>query len=121
MKYILIALCFLLTACQPESVKPADHVVEQRQLVLASVPETLLVSPEPVKPPSIKEFMKMSRDAREDALTRYALRERNAERVCRADKVAIQDVLLRQVKTVEDLNAAEEQRIKELLNKLNKE
>lgn len=113
MKYLII-LALLVSGCATTQVPAGDHVVNQHKLVLITVPPSLLVTEAPLPPPDIKAYMQMSKDAREDALVRYMLKQSLAVKACYADKQAISDIIAKEEVIVKKFNDDEAIRVRDL-------
>lgn len=111
----------LLTGCQPEAVRPAPHILEQSKMVVMDIPPELLIQRKSIRPPEVKYYMSLSKDAREDAIIRLLLKANTEILNCNAEKGTISDLIMKQKATAEEFNRSEAARIKKLQESLNKE
>lgn len=116
-----LAALFLLTGCQTEAVRPAPHVLEQSKMMVMDIPPELLIERESIRPPEVKYYMTLSKDAKEDAIFRLLLKANNEILNCNAEKSTISELIKKQKVTAMEFNQSEVLRIQKLQESLNKE
>lgn len=117
MKFIVIvAVLFasLLSGCVHNEVK----VVEQHTYTLYEPDPAYLGDCITEPPPSKKEYMVMSMDQREDALTKLAMAQTQNLAKCTLDKQSIRNSLTKSRALIQKKNDEEQRRISQELEKL---
>ena len=114
MKTILIALMAMaLSACVGVPARET-MVIEKKTIEVISVKEELLQPCELLEPPAVVDYMKLSKDGREDMLTRYVIISMANLKHCSIDKATIKKIQVDQKAKVDAFNQAEALRVKQL-------
>lgn len=115
MKVLLLAVAFvaMLSGCVTTASK-AHVVVEQQRIEVVEVNPELLQPCVLEAPPSVKAYMRLSKDGREDLLTRYAITSVANTKACSSDKATIAKIQAAQRDRIKAFNDAEALRVKKL-------
>lgn len=108
---LLLSACQNLGQVQPLS-QPTATVVVQKQLTLVSPSPADLLNCEKPKPPEIKDYVALSADQKEDALTRYGISLNAAIDKCNNQLESIRYYIQTQRVLVDRFNKEEVERAK---------
>lgn len=114
MKTLYGLLAVALVGC---STVPAPAVVLHKQtLQLVQLDPSLFKDCQQETPPYLEDFLKLSKDEREDALVRFALANMTYLNSCTIEKRALLQLQQTQQRHIDQFNQAEAQRVKMLLD-----
>lgn len=108
-----------LSACVPDALV-RHEVIEKRTMVVVSVDSSLLEPCHDTSPPPVMSYTQVNRDQKEALLTGYIADLILDNKRCSLDKLTLKTMLTKQKATVDQFNADEDLRVKNLLEEKKK-
>ena len=110
-------LCvFLLLGLAGCSTLPQPMVIQKQTLQLVQLDASLFRDCQMETPPSLEDYMLLSKDEREDALVRYTLANMTYLQTCTVEKRTLLKLQQAQQARIDQFNQEEAQRVKNQLN-----
>jgi len=116
---LAVFMVFGLSACVPDALI-RHEVIEKRTMVVVSVDSSLLEPCHETTPPPIASYVQVNRDQKEALLTGYIADLILDNKRCSLDKLTLKTMLTKQKATVDQFNADEDLRVKNLLEEKKK-
>ena len=111
MKYfIALVAALFLSGCATTEIK----LVHSQKYIVIDVDPKYLQDCAVEAPPGKKAYLEAGHDEREDMMTKTLLIQYQNNKACTADKRAIKELIAKQKQSVDEANAAEDERIKNL-------
>ena len=108
-----------LSACVPDALV-RHEVIEKRTMVVVNVDSSLLEPCHDASPPPVMLYTQVNRDQKEALLTGYIADLILDNKRCSLDKLTLKTMLTKQKATVDQFNADEDLRVKNLLEEKKK-
>lgn len=105
--FLIILATMFLTACGGIEVR----VVESKKLVLLEPDAIYLEDCDDEVPPSVREYLEMGVDEREDAVVRSLSKQYKYSHDCTIDKRSLRALIAKQKEVLQEHNAKEEARV----------
>jgi hypothetical protein len=108
-KILAIVLMALLAGCATTG-SQSTIVYEKKTIEVVPVDKALTEPCQTVTPPTVAEYMALSKDGREDLLTRYATALAGSVKYCSNEKAAIRSIQEKQLAIIQKFNQEAEAR-----------